>query len=69
LSPPNPLRSSYREVTTLRAWALAVVTREVVDTADWWMAAECGVGTVMVVEMDQAGKACVGAACDRDSRR
>ena len=31
---------------------LGVVTREVVDAADWWQAAEGGVGTVMVVPVD-----------------
>jgi len=31
---------------------LGVVTREVVNAADWWAAAEGGVGSVMVVPMD-----------------
>ena len=62
---PNPTRHSEASALgplTIRTVsgcppsvaALAVVTRQVVDTADGWLAAEGGVAAVMVVEMEPA---------------
>jgi peroxiredoxin family protein len=43
---------AFRAGNTTKDHGLAVLTREVVDTANRWLAAESGVGTVMVVAMD-----------------
>ena len=39
---------------------LVVLTREVVDAGDGWLASEAGVGSVMVVEVEPAVK-CLGS--------
>src|SRR5829696_900552 len=45
-------RAGRGRASGLQYPGLGVVTREVVDAADWWQAAEGGVGTVMVVPVD-----------------
>jgi hypothetical protein len=54
-----------REIAELRVWCrgleqqqaqLAVMPRSVVDAADGWVAAECGVGAVIVVGVQPAVK-------------
>ena len=52
-------RPACRLVPAAREQALGVLIGQVGDAAGWWVAADAGVGSVVVVPVQPAGKRCL----------